>query len=344
MIIIIVISIFLVIFLIFGKKGYDYYQKIFASNVTLKKDSICFIYIPTGSTLEDVVGIMDEGGILKDKDTFIWLARIKNYPNHIYPGKYTLSDRMNNNELITLLRSGSQTPVQVVFNYTRTKEQFALKISRQIEADSIDVLSIINNESFLTECGYNPETVISVFIPNTYELYWNTSAEQFFERMLSEYKRFWTEDRKARAEEMDLGQLGVSILASIIDEETTKNDEKPKIAGVYMNRFKMGMPLQACPTIKYAMDDWSLTRILDKHLVVESRYNTYINKGLPPGPITFPSVAGIEAVLNYEKHNYLFFAAKDDFSGYHYFSKILAQHNIYSARYQEALEEQRNKQ
>ena len=162
--------------------------------------------------------------------------------------------------------------------------------------------------------------------------------------MLSEYKRYWTEDKIARAEEIGLGQLGVSILASIIDEETAKNDEKPRIAGVYMNRFNMDMPLQACPTIKYALGDWSLTRILDKHLILKSPYNTYINKGLPPGPITFPSLAGIEAVLNYEEHDYLYFAAKDDFSGYHNFSKNLAQHNIYSAKYQEALERQRNNQ
>ena len=322
---------------ILGKKGYEIYQKVFGPNVQLKEDGTAYFYIPTGSTFEGVTDLLREQNFINNRSSFEWLAKKKKYQSHIYPGKYKLVDKMNNNELINLLRSGEQTPVNLVFNYLRTKERLASVISRQIEADSSEILKILNDELFLSDYNLDIQMVTAIFVPNTYEFYWNTSAEQFFIRMLSEYNIFWNEQRKANAERIGLSQVEVNILASIIDEETKKNDEKPVIAGVYMNRLRIGIPLQACPTIKFALNDWSITRVLDAQLKIKSPYNTYKYKGLPPGPITIPSIGAIDAVLNYEKHNFLYFSAKEDFSGYHNFSKTLSQHNKNAHLYQQAL-------
>ena len=189
--------------------------------------------------------------------------------------------------------------------------------------------------------GFKRENIISVFIPDTYEFYWNTSPEKLYTRMLREYKKFWNSDRIGKSENIDLSPLEVSVLASIIDEEASKQDEKPRIAGVYLNRLKRGIPLQADPTIKFAINNFTVNRILYKHLEVDSPYNTYKHAGLPPGPIGCPSVEGIEAVLNAEKHDYIFFAAKADFSGYHNFSRTLSEHNRYANQYQKELNKRR---
>lgn len=244
---------------------------------------------------------------------------------------------MSNNELINLLRSGHQTPVNLVFNKLRIKSQLAGKVAKQLEADSTSIMHLINNPVFLTKYDLDTSNVMAVFIPNTYEFFWNTNAEQFFDRMYSEYQRFWTDTRKEKQRKTKLTPIEVVILASIVEEESNKNAEKPTISGVYLNRLKKQIPLQADPTIKFALGNFEIKRVLKKHLEVNSPYNTYKNRGLPPGPICLPSIATIDAVLNFENHKYLYFCAKDDFSGYHVFSNTLQQHNQNAIRYQKAL-------
>ncbi len=259
------------------------------------------------------------------------------YTNNVKPGKYQVKARMNNKELVSLLRSGKQTPVKLTFNNVRTVQQLAGLVSRKIEADSISIVDFFHDEYYQRSYGFTPQNSMSVLIPNTYEMYWNTSAKQFFERMAKEYKKFWTDARKQKALEINLSQTEVSALASIVEQETRKNDEKPIVAGVYMNRYIKGWKLEADPTLVYALGDFTVRRVLSVYKEIDSPYNTYMYTGLPPGPICIPSVASIDAVLNYAKHNYLFFCAREDFSGYHSFAKTYNDHLINARRFQKAL-------
>ncbi|HKK43420.1 MAG TPA: endolytic transglycosylase MltG [Bacteroidales bacterium] len=296
------------------------------------------IYIPTGSSYEQVLNIIDANVELDNPLLFRWIARQKNYPGHIRPGRYIINGNRSYLSFINMLRSGRQSPVKVTFNNIRTLNQLAGRIGEDIEADSPDILNFLEDPSNYSADGFNRATIISVFIPNTYELYWNTDARGLYERMLKEYNAFWNNERLDEAGKIGLSPEEVSILASIIDDEVVKADEKPRIAGVYLNRLKRDMPLQACPTIKFALNDFTITRILKKYLQVDSPYNTYTHRGFPPGPIGCPSVEGIEAVLHAEKNDFLYFAAKPDFSGYHNFSRTLAEHNHYAALYQKELD------
>ncbi len=219
--------------------------------------------------------------------------------------------------------------------------QVAGKIGKQIEADSARIIDFLMNEANYKADGFTKEDIISLFIPDTYEMYWNTDAKSLYERMLKEYKLFWNKERLDKAREKNLTPKEVAILASIIDDEVVKKDEKPRIAGVYLNRIKQGIPLQACPTIKFALNDFTITRVLKKYLEVDSPYNTYKHNGFPPGPIGCPSIEGIDAVLNAEKNSYIYFAAKADFSGYHNFSRTLSEHNHYAALYQKELDKRK---
>ncbi len=227
-----------------------------------------------------------------------------------------------------MLRSGAQTPVKITFNNVRTKAELAGKISKQTEADSLTVLNLLNDDTFLSGFGLTPITAISIFIPNTYEVYWNTPAKSLIKRMHNEYKKFWTKKRKQKAKKINLSPFEVSILASIVQAEQAKhNDEKPTIAGLYLNRIRKGMPLESCPTLIYAMGDFSISRVLTKDKEIDSPYNTYKYKGIPPGPIFMPDVSAIDAVLNAQKHKYLYFVANVKKFGYHKFAKTLSQHN-----------------
>ncbi len=330
-----------IILLIFGIiKAYQLFQDIYGSNVKIEKE-YHHIHIPSGSELHDVVEILSADNVLKDSSSFLWLAEKKNYQNHINPGRYKIRNNMNNNDLINLLRSGAQTPVKLVINNIVTKEDLAGKISSQIEADSTRLMELLQNDDSLQPYGFTSSTVHAMIIPNTYEFWWNTSAEEFMKRMNTEYEKFWDSTRQEKADKMNLTRTEVTTLASIVDEETIRDDEMPKIAGVYVNRLQRGMRLQADPTIKFAMGDVTIQRVLKKYLEKESPYNTYKNYGLPPGPISFPSIKAIESVLNYEKHDYLYFSAKPDFSGYHNFSKTHRQHINNARKYQRALNEKR---
>jgi UPF0755 protein len=295
------------------------------------------LIIPTGASYEQVVDSIVSNHIIKNPGLFDWVAKKKNYPALIKPGRYVIDKDLSYNSFINMLRSGHQSPVRITFQNIRTLNLLAGKIGRQIEADSAQIMSFLSDESNYASDGFRKETIIALFIPNTYEIYRNTDARSLYNRMLKEYRIFWNENRLARAREEGLDPIEVAILASIIDDEVVKPDEKPRIAGVYLNRLKRGIPLQACPTIKFALNDFTITRVLYKHLQIDSPYNTYRHSGFPPGPIGCPSIEGIEAVLNAENHDYLYFAAKSDFSGYHNFSRTLAEHNHYAAIYQKEL-------
>jgi UPF0755 protein len=299
------------------------------------------IYIPTGSTYTGVKDSIRAHFVVKNWKMLELISEKKNYPRLIKPGKYQFDKSLSYPSFINLLRAGRQTPVKVTFSNIRTLNQLAGKIGSQIEADSSQILSFFNDRENYKKEGFSRENVISVFIPNTYELLWNTSPGGLFTRMLKEYNKFWNDERLAKAREQNLSRSEVAILASIIDDEVVKADEKPRIAGVYLNRIKRGIPLQACPTIKFALNDFTITRVLYKYLQVDSPYNTYKHNGFPPGPIGCPTIEGIDAVLNAEKHDFLFFAARADFSGYHNFSRTLSEHNRYAALYQKELDKRK---
>ncbi len=321
-----------------GVIGYKLYTTIYQPNTWVKDENSISLYIPTSSTFEDLKTILYEKGVVINRISFEWLAKKKNLKDNVHPGRYLVKSGMSNDELINLLRSGNQTPVKLVFNNIRTKGQLAKVISNQIEPDSAEIILLLNDSSYTEIFDKTTETILALFIPNTYEVYWNTSSTDFIDKMFMEYNKFWNDERRKKAEEAGFTQMEVSILASIVEQETRKNDEKERMAGVYINRLNYGWRLQADPTIVYAWGDFSIRRVLNVHKTIDSPYNTYKYEGLPPGTICIPSIASIDAVLNYEHHSYLFFCAKDDFSGYHAFAKTHDQHVVNANRYRRALD------
>jgi UPF0755 protein len=301
------------------------------------RDGKAVILIPEGSTAQQAMDSINLHLIINSKKTLAWVAERKGYSHRLRPGRYVIAKGLSCNSLINILRGGRQTPVIVTFNNVRTMYDLAGRVGGQIEADSADIAAFLSDSGKYIKDGFTRENVISVFIPDSYEFFWNTGAEGFYRRMLREYKKFWTDGRMGKAKELKLTLPEVSTLASIVSEEASKADEKPRIAGVYLNRLKRGIPLQADPTVKFAVNDFTITRVLKKHLAVNSPYNTYVYQGLPPGPINCPTVEDIEAVLNAEKHDYIFFVARPDLSGYHNFSRTLAEHNRYANDYQREL-------
>jgi peptidoglycan lytic transglycosylase G len=312
------------------------YINLFGINIKVGEDDQT-IYIHSGSSFEQVMDSLESNLQISNVRVLSWIAFKKKYPELIKPGRYVIKKDLSYNGLINRLRSGRQDAVKLTFNNIRTLNQLAGKIGLQIEADSVQIMDFLGDDKNFSSDGFAHNNIIALFIPNTYEVYWNSDAKSLYKRMLKEYRMFWNDDRMAKAKEKGLSPIEVSTLASIIDDEVAKVDEKPRIAGVYLNRLKRGIPLQACPTIKFALNDFTITRVLYKHLQIDSPYNTYKHRGFPPGPIGCPSIEGIDAVLNAEKHNYLYFAAKADFSGYHNFSRSLAEHNRYAAAYQREL-------
>ncbi len=327
-----------VIVLALGITAFNYYLRYFGPSVT---DNEEYLYIRTGSDFNDVYQTIREKGIVRDTTVFQWAALNMNYPRSVKPGKYRLKSGMSNRRLINMLKSGAQEAVKLQFKNERLKEDFVRYISTQIEADSASLLRLLDSAAYVGKYGFSTENVFSMFIPNSYELYWNTSAEKFFKRMNEEYEHFWNAGRKAKAREIGLSPLQVSSLAAIVDAEALHDNEMPSIAGLYMNRYNRGMKLQADPTVIYANRDFTIRRVLNKHLVKDSPYNTYMYNGLPPGPIMMPSIKAIDAVLNYKKHSFLYMCAKEDFSGYHNFAVTEAQHRENARRFQQALN-QRN--
>ena len=317
--------------------GYWLYWTLLSPNVNTGEENEAVIYIPTGSDFNAVMDTLCSQGLLVRENSFRWVANRKKYPENIKPGRYVVRNGLSNNQLTNMLRGGWQTPVNVTFNYMRNVDMMAGKVSRQIEADSASISQLLHDQEYVKQLGFNEFTLPALFLPDTYEFYWNTDAESFVSRMLQEYNKFWNEERLKAAKSKGLSPIEVSILASIVDKETNKTDEMPRIAGVYLNRLHNNWLLQADPTLIFAIGDFSIRRVLNFHKEVESPYNTYKYIGLPPGPICIPSVAAVKAVLNAENHNYFYFCAKDDFSGYHNFAKTLAEHNRNAAKYQYAL-------
>jgi len=333
----VVISLGIVITVSLAVTVYSFYKKVFYPNVILNSSNSTYIFIPTNSSFEDVKLILQSENILINEASFRWVSDQMNYTNKVLPGRYEIQQSMSNRELILLLRSGRQTPINVTFNNIRTIDKLASVISVQLEADSAALIGLLSNDSFLSEYDLSSETALSLFIPNTYEFYWNTSARQFVERMAEEYKDFWNETRLQQSIKIGLKPTEVSVLASIVEQETSKNDEKALIAGVYMNRYHKGWKLEADPTLIFAAGDFSIQRVLNVHKEINSPYNTYMYSGFPPGPICMPSIKSLDAVLNYEQHNYMFFCARDDFSGYHAFARTYSQHLVNARKFQREL-------
>ena len=265
------------------------------------------------------------------------LGEFSSYKDHIHTGAYRFGPEDTVWKIFRDLRAGHQTPVEMVVPSTRTIGQLLQRVSPQIMADSADVAALLTDSAFIDSLGFNRQTLPALFIPNTYEVYWNMDARGFIRRMHREYQVFWNKQRVAQAQKLGLDPVGVSTLASIVEEETANNAEKPRVAGLYLNRLQRGIPLQADPTIKFSLQDFTLRRILFKHLAVDSPYNTYKHRGLPPGPIRIPSIVGLESVLNRADHKYLYMCAKEDFSGTHNFARTLSAHQQNARRYQQAL-------
>ena len=330
-----IIVFFAFAFIVAGLRGYQLFKYVFHENV--KSDYI--LIIPEDAEFQQVLDSLESAQILTDYKAFKWVAKKKGYRKAIKPGRYLLEKGMNTNTMVNMLRIGKQKPVNVTFNNIRFKEELAGSVSKYIRDDSISILQHLKDTALIEEMGFKPETFKVIFIPNTYEVYYTTSALDFIKRMQLEYYRFWNEERLAKAERLEMTPVEVVTLASIVQEETIKKEEKPVVAGLYINRLKRGIPLQADPTLKFALGDFSIRRVLNKHMEIDSPYNTYTNAGLPPGPINYPEISSIDAVLNYEQHNYLFMCAKEDFSGYHNFSRTITEHNRYANKYRSTLNE-----
>ena len=313
---------------------YNYYNTYYAENTSFEEEKI-FIYIPTGSGLDNLKKQIFP--FLKDSSTFFDAAYKKKYILNIKAGKYEIRKGFSNKEILNSLKFNN-LPVKVTFNNIERLENLASRVSKYIEADSLSLIHSFNEKLFLKTNNLNIESVFAIFLPNTYEFYWNTSADQFRDKMLDQYNLYWNSLRKEKAKSLNLSPIEVSVLASIVQRETPKVDERPTISGVYFNRLKKRMKLQADPTVVYTIKekngfDKKIRRVLYRDLKIKSPYNTYINRGLPPGPIYMPDFTSIESVLDMETHDYLFFVADVKRPGYHIFAKTYRQHNKNKRQY-----------
>ena len=297
-----------------------------------------YFYIKTGSVYNDVKESLDEKKIISNTYFFELIAKQIKYPTRVKAGRYQITDGMSLYRLLRMLRSGSQSPVNLVINKLRTKEDLAQKIAANFENDSARFMQTLNDPGNFSRYHLNEHTVMTAVIPNSYSIFWNTPADKIFKKLFDEKEKFWNEERMAKAKAINLTPEQVYSMASIVEEETNRDEDKGKIASVYMNRIENGMKLQADPTVKFAMKDFELKRIMFKHLSFPSPFNTYQNAGLPPGPICTPSIKTIDAVLNAPQTNYIYFVAKPDFNGYSNFAASYAEHMVFAKAYQQALD------
>lgn len=309
---------------------------LFAPNISVGDEQDGYIYIRDNQTMNDLTKSLDDSGYVTNISSFKQVAALMGYKK-VRSGRYDLNDASNNFSLVRMLRSGRQKPVKLTFNNIRTKEQLAARLSKELMADSVSIVNLMNDSAYLAPFGFNKNTAIANFIPDTYEVFWDLDAHEIFERMNKEYLKFWTDERKAKADSIPMTPIEVATLAAIVEEETNNKAERPQVAGLYINRLKTDMPLQADPTLKYAVGDFSIRRLRLEHILYISPYNTYRNKGLPPGPIRVASANGIDAVLNHAKHNYIYMCAKETFDGQHNFAVTYAEHMANARRYQQAL-------
>lgn len=297
-----------------------------------------YFYIHTNSSYNDVVNALEKQGIVKNIKSFEWLAKKLHYPTHVHAGKYNIKAGMSNLAIIRLLRSGRQTPVDLVIIKLRTKADFASYVSKKLEPDSATIMALLNDQVYLRQYGLDTNSALCAVIPNTYEFFWDVSAEDIFKRLEKEKERFWNDTRTKKADALGLTPKQVYIMASIIEEESNKTKDKKLIASVYLNRLHTGMRLMADPTARFAVGDFTLQRITSKQTSFPSPYNTYLNTGLPPGPICTPSINTIDAVLDAPETDYYYFCAKPDFSGYSAFATNLREHLKNARAYQKALD------
>lgn len=328
-----------------GLAGFSYYiyNVIFDANTAFKEETVD-IYIPTGATYFDVREQV--APLLADEEKFDLVAQKKGYTNNIKAGRFILRRGMSNNDIINTLRSRNE-PVWVTFNNQERLEDLAGRVASQIEADSTSLLEVMKDPEFLEENNFKAANALSMYIPNKYQFFWNTSAEEFRKRMKTEYDRFWNAERLQKAKDIGLTPHEVMVMASIVQKETAKVDERPKVAGVYMNRIQKGWKLEADPTVIYALKDQLqdfdtiIKRVLYKDLKIDSPYNTYLYRHLPPGPIAMPDITSIDAVLDYEDHDYFYFVADVQNFGYHKFAKTISQHNANKREYVRWINKQR---
>ncbi len=317
------------------------YIKYFTSETKFEKDEI-YVEVPTGSTYQDVEKLLSP--LVKNMNNFELIAKRRSYPENVKAGRFLLKKGMSAFQLVAAMRRN--VPVKLAFNNQERLENLCERLSSQIEPDTTKLLTTFYDSEFLKKNGFTKQTVFVMFLPNTYEVYWNISAEKFRGRMLDEYNRFWTKERTAKAAALNLTPVQVITVASIVHKESVKKSERPTIAGVYLNRLNQGMPLQADPTVIYALKlrdndfDQIIKRVLYNDLFINSPYNTYKNTGLPPGPIAMPDVDAIDAVLNAEKHNYLYFCASVEKFGYHVFASTYEQHQVNAKKYTDWLNKQ----
>ena len=314
--------------------GFILIGKIFSANTKFEEKEL-YVYVPTNANYTDVKKIL--APYIKNFDNFEMVANKRSYPENVKSGRFLLKKDMNNIDLVRAMRAN--IPVKLSFNNQERLENFAGRVGAEIEADSLSLMKAIKDPAFLKENGFNEENVFAMFIPNTYEIYWNTSAEKFRDKMIKEYHNFWTAERIDKAKKQGLTPVQATILASIVHKESVKKDERPRIAGVYLNRLRLEMPLQADPTVIYALKlrdnnfDQVIKRVFYNDLVMRSPYNTYVNIGLPPGPIAMPDITAVDAVLNPEKNDYIYFCASIDRFGYHEFASTYEQHQINAKKY-----------
>lgn len=329
------IGVLVIILLILASIIVPIYRSFIASKFS--PEETIYIYIDKQTDFDGLVRFLTDSAAPNEIGWFMAMSDILDYQENMRIGRYAVTPGMNSLKLLDVLRKGQQAPTRITFNNIRFLKDLADRLDEQLMLTADDILVRLTDPAYCDSLGFNTETIRAMFIPNTYEVYWNISPDRLLERMKKEYDTFWNEKRRAQAESIGLTPVEVSILASIVEEETAAADEYPIVAGLYINRLHRGILLQADPTVKYAAGDFTLQRVLYAHLEIDSPYNTYIYAGLPPGPLRIPSIQGLNAVLNYTKHNYLYMVAKEDFSGRHNFATTLTEHNRNANRYREEL-------
>lgn len=327
----------IIVFVIALIVGWIGYQAFMGPSIATDEE---YFFVKMDEPYESVISRIESEGVVKNPTYFKYVAKAMDLEGTgIKAGRYKLSKDLNNRRFIGNLRAGYQDAVKFRFQNVRLKEDFAGLLGKSFEADSLAFLNLINDEKLAEQYGFTKDNFFSMFIPNTYEIYWNTKPEEIIDRFSKEYNKFWTAERKAKADSLGMTTQEVSSLASIVKGEALHVDEMPKIAGLYLNRLKKGMLLEADPTVIFANNDFTIRRVLNRHLTIDNPYNTYRYKGVPPGPIMMPSIASIDAVLNYDHHPYIYMCAKDDFSGYHLFAETFSEHLVNARKFQKALDE-----
>ncbi len=317
---------------------YIFYQKIYAPNVTDQANSN-YLYIPTNASFSDVIDSLTTNELIRNQKSFDWVAARMKYNNLVKPGRYKLESGWNNYDLVRTLRLGLQSPVHLTFNSVRTTDELFEKIGTQLELEADQMSNFFYQAETLEKLNLSRHSLLTLFLPNTYQVFWDISLDEFLDRMNQEHKDYWSSTRRKQAAKWNLSPEEVYTLASIVEKESIVDDEKPRIAGVYLNRLQKSIRLQADPTVVFAVGDFGLKRVLYRHLEIDSPFNTYRVDGLPPGPICMPSIKSIEAVLNAEEHDYIFFCAKPEGGGRHAFAKTSAGHSANAKRLHKWLNE-----